>query len=75
MITDEDQAAQWGMRGSPTLLVDGVNPFAAPATPPGLSCRIYRDESGRADAAPSPVALRRVLAEAMDSGGYGELVS
>ncbi|MGH3587468.1 MAG: DF family (seleno)protein, partial [Pseudonocardia sp.] len=44
-------AAGAGMNGSPTLLVDGRDPF--PAAGPqegdwGLSCRIYRDEYGRA---------------------------
>jgi hypothetical protein len=66
VITDEDQAARWEMRGSPALLVDGADPFAAPGIPPGLSCRIYRDEHGRADEAPLAAALRRVLAEATD---------
>ena len=33
-IADEREAAQVGMHGSPTLLVDGVDPFAAPGQPP-----------------------------------------
>lgn len=35
VITDEDQAARWEMHGSPTLLVDGADPFAAPGIPAG----------------------------------------
>lgn len=53
------------MRGSPTLLVDWVDPFAAPRAPVSLSCRIYRDPDGRASGAPSVAALGRVLAEAV----------
>jgi hypothetical protein len=61
-IADELDAAAAGMHGSPTLLVDGVDPFAAPGQPPSLSCRLYRDAAGRAGPAPSVEALQRVLA-------------
>jgi len=60
-IADEREAAQAGMHGSPTLLIDGVDPFAAPDQPPSLSCRLYRDATGRAEGAPSVEALRRAL--------------
>ncbi len=30
VISDEGEAARWGMHGSPTLLIDGVDPFAEP---------------------------------------------
>ncbi len=60
-ITDEQQAATAGMHGSPTLLIDGTDPFAGPDQPPSLSCRLYRDEAGRPRRAPSVAALRQVL--------------
>ena len=63
-IADERAAAEAGMHGSPTLLIDGVDPFAEPGQPPSLSCRLYRDASGRADGAPPVDALRRVLEQA-----------
>ncbi len=63
-VADEREAAEAGMHGSPTLLVDGVDPFAAPGQPPSLSCRLYRDAVGRADGAPPLDALRRVLEQA-----------
>lgn len=62
MIADEREAAQTGMHGSPTLLVNGADPFAAPGQPPSLSCRLYRDASGRTGPAPSVQALRQALA-------------
>ncbi|MEU7390382.1 thioredoxin family protein [Streptomyces tanashiensis] len=58
------EAARWGMTGSPTVLVDGVDPFAVPGEPTSVSCRLYRDEAGAVDGAPSVEALRRVLAGA-----------
>jgi hypothetical protein len=61
LVLDDADAARWGMRGSPTLLVNGVDLFASAGAPVGISCRIYRDESGRADGAPSVAALRRAL--------------
>jgi hypothetical protein len=60
-ITGEREAAEAGMHGSPTLLIDGADPFAAPGQPPSLSCRLYRDAAGRAGPMPSVDELRRVL--------------
>jgi hypothetical protein len=53
VVADQREAAKAGMHGSPTLLIDGVDPFAPPAQPPSLSCRIYRHEAGRPSGAPS----------------------
>jgi hypothetical protein len=69
VICDEDEAARWGMHGSPTLLIDGVDPFAEPGQQPSLSCRLYRDEDGRACGAPSAGQLRRVIEEAAARAG------
>jgi hypothetical protein len=63
-VTDEREAAEAGMHGSPTLLIDGVDPFAQPGQAPSLSCRIYRDAAGHVAAAPSEEALRQALAAA-----------
>jgi hypothetical protein len=67
-VADELEAAEAGMHGSPTLLVDGVDPFAAPGQPPSLSCRLYRDATGRACGAPPVDALRRALRQASVHG-------
>ena len=60
-VADEREAAQAGMHGSPTLLINGVDPFATPGLAPGLSCRLYRDAAGRPARAPTVEALRRAL--------------
>jgi len=65
-IADYEQAAEAGMHGSPTLLVDGTDPFAAPGQPASLSCRLYRDAAGHPGPAPSAEALRRALLAADD---------
>lgn len=62
VVVDDEQARALGMHGSPTLLVDGVDPFALPATPPSVSCRLYRNDDGTVGGAPSVAALRAALA-------------
>jgi hypothetical protein len=64
VVGNEREAAEAGMHGSPTLLVDGTDPFAAPGQPSSLSCRLYRDASGQAGPVPSVAELRRVLTAA-----------
>jgi hypothetical protein len=48
-ITTDEEAQRAGFRGSPTILIDGVDPFAEDNHGPfALSCRVYRTESGLA---------------------------
>ncbi|MGP3919840.1 thioredoxin family protein [Nonomuraea sp. 10N515B] len=67
-VSDAEQAKRWQMRGSPTLLIDDRDPFADPAVPTGLACRMYRDEEGHLEGAPSVAALRRVLGQVPGGG-------
>jgi len=67
IFTDE-QAAERGFIGSPTLRVDQVDLVPHPPDEPtGLTCRIYRRRDGRYSPTPDPddlrVALRAALAE------------
>jgi hypothetical protein len=64
VIAGADEAARCGMRGSPTLLVNGHDPFAVPGRGPALACRIYEGEGGRLEGAPTVDALRRALEQA-----------
>jgi len=61
VITTQDEAERLGMTGSPTLLADGVDPFARPGQRPSVSCRLYLDEHGQPAPAPSSAQLRDVL--------------
>ena len=67
-ISGEQEAAEAGMAGSPTVLINGADPFAAPGQVPGLACRLYRDATGRAAGAPTVEALRRALHQASAQG-------
>jgi hypothetical protein len=64
VVGDPAEAARWGMCGSPTLLVDGRDPFAVPGTVPAMACRLYAGENGRLEGAPAVPALRQVLEQA-----------
>jgi hypothetical protein len=59
-IGTPDEAREAGFRGSPTILVDGEDPFAAGDEPVGLSCRVYRTPAG-VDGAPTIEQLRAAL--------------
>jgi len=45
-VSTPEEAAAVQFRGSPTVLVNGQDPFADPDSPVGLSCRVYRTEDG-----------------------------
>jgi Alkylmercury lyase len=64
VVSDEAEAVRWGMHGSPTLLIDGVDPFAEPGQAPSMSCRLYRDEDGQLSGAPSVGQLRQAIEQA-----------
>lgn len=60
-VADDAEAVRLGMYGSPTILIDGTDPFAPPGAVPSLSCRLYRDADGTASGVPDEAALHRAL--------------
>ncbi|NNL68484.1 MAG: thioredoxin family protein [Acidimicrobiia bacterium] len=63
LIETPEAAEQYGFRGSPTIIIDGSDPFADPDAPIGLSCRVYATEDGYAGS-PSLDQLRAALRKA-----------
>jgi len=61
LVTTAEQAEAVGFRGSPTVLVNGEDPFAETDAPAALSCRVFRTEAGLA-VAPSLEQLLAVVA-------------
>jgi hypothetical protein len=61
VVASQAEAERLGMTGSPTLLADGTDPFARPGLFPAVSCRLYPDEHGQPDPAPSTSQLRATL--------------
>jgi len=60
VIDTPAEARRRGFAGSPTILIDGVDPFGRPGQAAALACRIYRGEAG-AGPLPDREALRRFL--------------
>ena len=48
LVTTPEEAEQSRFRGSPTILVDGRDPFAQGDEPFGLSCRMFQTPDGPA---------------------------
>lgn len=62
LVETLEQAEQVGFRGSPSVLVDGSDPFADPDAGVGLACRIYRTPDGPAGA-PTLDQLRAAVSQ------------
>ena len=60
LIESPEAAEQYGFHGSPSILIDGVDPFATADTQVGYACRIYLTESGPAEA-PSVEQIAQAL--------------
>lgn len=59
-VESPEAAEELSFRGSPTVLIDGRDPFARGDEPVGLSCRIYQTPEGPAGS-PTIEQLREVL--------------
>ncbi|WP_275465880.1 hypothetical protein [Streptomyces noursei] len=63
VVGDQAAAERCGFTGSPTILIDGRDPFARPGAAPALACRLYRTPGGLAGA-PDLDRIRRALDDA-----------
>jgi hypothetical protein len=46
VIGSQEQAEERGFVGSPTFLIDGVDPFGAAGQSPAFACRVYATPAG-----------------------------
>jgi hypothetical protein len=63
VISSEEEVRGSGFRGSPTILVDGRDPFVRGDEPEGLSCRLFETPDGL-QGVPTDAQLHAVLAPA-----------
>ena len=49
-VSTPDQAQAIGFLGSPTVRINGADPFAEPGARVGLTCRLFRTSAGLAGA-------------------------
>jgi hypothetical protein len=61
LVSTPAEADVWAFHGSPSVLVDGHDPFAAPGAPVGLTCRLYRTPTG-IDGSPTVEQFVEILA-------------
>ena len=59
-VETPEEAEALDFHGSPTVIINGEDPFADKDAPVGLACRIYRTETGFTGA-PSAAQLRDAL--------------
>lgn len=64
LIQSYEVAVKRGFRGSPTVLIDDVDPFADRRLLVGLTCRLYQTEPGLAGS-PTVDQLREAIAGAL----------
>lgn len=64
-VTSYEDAFRLGFAGSPTILLDGIDPFAQPGASPALACRLYATPDGMAGA-PTVDQLVDVLRQRTD---------
>jgi hypothetical protein len=62
LVETFDEAERVGFHGSPSIIMDGVDPFAAAGIGGGLACRVYETPDGRAGA-PTLEQLRAALTD------------
>lgn len=59
-VSTPEDAERLGVHGSPTILIDGRDPFSDGDGRAGWSCRIYQTETGP-QSSPTVAQLERVL--------------
>lgn len=70
VVSSVGEATQRGFAGSPTILIDGQDPFADPAQPVGLTCRVYVADGVRSGV-PDLRGLRQALKRRADAHRTG----
>ncbi|MFF2809673.1 hypothetical protein ACFVT2_21370 [Streptomyces sp. NPDC058000] len=65
-VADQAEAERIGFAGSPTILINGHDPFAEPGRPAGLTCRVYATPNGLSGV-PGLDRLREALTDAANA--------
>jgi hypothetical protein len=67
VIVSQEQAQGRGFVGSPTILIDGVDPFGVDGQSPAFACRVYATPEGLSGVPPLDEVIS-ALAAARDRG-------
>lgn len=63
VVDTAEQAETLTFRGSPTIMVNGVDVFPGPASSPGLACRMYPHADGTINGLPTLRDLQQALTQ------------
>jgi glutaredoxin len=74
VVSDEDHADRLGMRGSPTILIDGENLFDEPGTATSCSCRVGSDAIPTITAISDALRTSRLGFSDKDESGGSDVV-
>lgn len=66
LVATPAEAAALGFHGSPTILIDGRDPFPFTDEPGALACRLYPCNGAEPRGRPSRKSLEAALAQAID---------
>jgi hypothetical protein len=64
VIESRREAEERGFAGSPTILINGVDPFAEPGRPSALACRVYPGPAGPSWLPPADELTRALIRSA-----------
>ncbi len=67
VVVNEQDADELGFVGSPTIRIDGIDPFESRGRATGLACRVYVDQGVRSGL-PDLRLLRQALKRHADTG-------
>jgi hypothetical protein len=70
VIASQEQAQEREFVGSPTILIDGVDPFGVPGQSPAVACRFYLTPAGLSGV-PALGDVVTALAASRDRGWLG----
>jgi hypothetical protein len=65
VIHSEREAENRGFVGSPTILINGIDPFAEPGRPVAVACRVYPGPAGVSGLPPADEVRRALTADGM----------
>ena len=69
-VESDEDAVRLGFTGSPTVLMEGTDPFAQPSSTPALACRLYTTPAGLAGSPTIDQLVAALIEHVDDTTGY-----
>ena len=69
-VESDEDAVRMGFTGSPTVLMEGTDPFVQPGSSPALACRLYATPAGLAGSPTIDQLVAALIEHVDDTTGY-----